>query len=75
MEEIGKLYRANEQWKDEIIEHTERWKSEIKGHFDVVAENIKQDVLHGALQDKVGQHEDRIIRLERGRVGRERSSP
>jgi hypothetical protein len=38
---------------------------ETKRHFDVVAENIKHDMLHGALHDKVAQHEDRIRVLER----------
>lgn len=54
MEQIGKLYDANEQWKDEI-----------KQYFDIVAENIKYDLLKGALNDKVAQHEDRIVRLEK----------
>ena len=39
-------------------------KKEIKHHFDVVAENIHHDLLHGALNDKVELHEDRILRLE-----------
>lgn len=37
---------------------------ETRRHFDVVAENIKHDFLHGALPDKIEQHEDRIVRLE-----------
>lgn len=37
---------------------------ETKQHFDVVAENIHYDMLKGALNDKVEQHEDRIVRLE-----------
>jgi phage host-nuclease inhibitor protein Gam len=38
--------------------------AETRRHFDVVAENIRHDLLKGALNDKVEQHEDRIIRLE-----------
>lgn len=40
-------------------EHTE-----TRRHFDVVAENIRHDLVKGALNDKIEQHEDRIIRLE-----------
>lgn len=36
----------------------------VKRYFDVVAENIRHDFLHGALPDKIEQHEDRIRRLE-----------
>ena len=53
MAEIGKLYDANRQWKEEL-----------KHHFDVVAENIHHDMMHGALSDKVEQHADRIRRVE-----------
>lgn len=74
MTEIGKLYEANERWKDEILESSEQWKNEIimanekwkdeiKAHFDFVAENIKYD-FKGAFKDKVEQHEDRLVRLE-----------
>lgn len=54
MEEIGKLYVANEGWKEEL-----------KRYFDVVAENIRHDAYHGALADKIARHEDRIVALER----------
>lgn len=37
---------------------------ETRRHFDVVAENIRHDLLKGALNDKVEQHEDRIQKLE-----------
>lgn len=37
---------------------------ETRRHFDVVAENIRHDLLNGALNDKVEQHEDRIQKLE-----------
>lgn len=53
MNEIGKLYDANE-----------RWKEELKLHFDTVAENLVAD-FRGALSDKIDQHETRIVRLER----------
>jgi len=59
MDEIGKLYVANQKWKDEIM-----------NHFDVVAENMHHDLL-GAHKDKIGvlsdrseKHEKRIAKLE-----------
>ncbi|OGJ55976.1 hypothetical protein A3D88_01095 [Candidatus Peribacteria bacterium RIFCSPHIGHO2_02_FULL_52_16] len=59
MDEVGKLYVANQKWKDEII-----------SHFDVVAENMHHDLL-GAHKDKIGvlsdrsdKHEKRIAKLE-----------
>jgi len=59
MDSIGKLYDANEAWKEEIIRH-----------FDVVVENIRHD-LEGAnrdeievLKDSKASHEQRITRLE-----------
>lgn len=64
MDELGKLYQANERWKNEILDADEKWKEELKQHFDVIAENIRHDLLKGALNDKIEQHEDRIIRLE-----------
>lgn len=38
-------------------------KEEIKRHFDVVAENLLHD-FRGALNDKVQNHENRIVRIE-----------
>lgn len=64
MDQIGKLYDANEGWKDEILEANEKWKDELKEHFDTIAENIHHDMLKGALNDKVEQCKDRIVRLE-----------
>jgi hypothetical protein len=52
MDQIGKLYDANEGWKEEVMRH-----------FDVVAEQIKHD-FNGAFSDKVEQHEERLLRLE-----------
>lgn len=52
MDQIGKLYDANEGWKEEVLRH-----------FDVVAEQIKHD-FNGAFSDKVEQHEERLLRLE-----------
>lgn len=37
---------------------------ETRRHFDVVYENMRHDLLKGALNDKVEQHEDRIQKLE-----------
>ena len=64
MDELGKLYQANERWKDEILDANEKWKEELKQHFDVIAENIRHDLLKGALHDKIEQHDDRILHLE-----------
>lgn len=36
----------------------------VKDHFDVVAENIKHD-FQAAFHDKLEQHEDRLVRVER----------
>jgi hypothetical protein len=54
MDELGKLYSANEQWKEEL-----------KQHFDVVAENIKHDFQRGAIADRVAQHDDDIRVIKR----------
>ena len=74
MEEIGKLYDANERWKNEILTANARWKEEILTHFDLVAETMRYDLL-GAHKDRIENHEDRIRRLERhaGFVGRRRT--
>jgi hypothetical protein len=64
MESIGRLYDANERWKDEVIGAQERWKDEIKRHFDLKVETIRHDLL-GANKDRIENHEHRITRLER----------
>ena len=53
MVEIGKLYDANQRWKDEL-----------KGHFDLAVENIRTDLV-GANKDKIENHEHRLGRLEK----------
>jgi len=57
---VRNLYDANKEWKDEIIRH-----------FDVVAENIRHDLL-GANRDEIevlknskSDHEQRIVHLEK----------
>ncbi len=75
MQEIGKLYDANERWKDDLHDDMERWRNELRGdverwkeevklHFDAAAENLAAD-FRGALSDKIDQHENRIARLEK----------
>lgn len=71
MEEMARLYDANQRWKDEILEHVAAAEIRTKEHFDVVAENLRHDYA-GAFEDKLGQHtdtierhEDRLLRLER----------
>jgi KaiC/GvpD/RAD55 family RecA-like ATPase len=60
MAELGKLYDANQ-----------RWKNEMKEHFDLTVENIRHD-LEGAnrdqidvLKDRSTDHQRRIVRLEK----------
>lgn len=57
MEQMGKYYEKTHQ---EMAE----WKKEIIHEFHIVEENIRHDLLKGALNDKIAQHEDRIIRIE-----------
>jgi len=64
MEGIGKLYEANEQWKADIVEQIAASEVRTKEHFDLVAENLTHD-FQSAFRDKLEQHEDRIVRLER----------
>jgi hypothetical protein len=52
MDSMGKLYEANERWKEEIIHE-----------FKVVAEDIRHDAL-GANKDKIQNHENRITHVE-----------
>ena len=61
---IGQLRQANERWKNEILDANKEWKDEIKRHFDLVAEHLLHD-LRGAHHDKIQQHDDRLVRLER----------
>ncbi len=71
MTEIGKLYIANEQWKDEIITCVDNKAEETKRHFDVVAEDLKHDFwgIHNdkisVLNDRSSDHEERIITIEK----------
>ena len=53
MEELGKLYDANERWKNEILDQ-----------FALTVEIIRED-LKGANRDRIEMHEDRIVRLEK----------
>lgn len=53
MDSIGKLYDANEKWKNEL-----------KAHFDLQSELVRHDLL-GAKGDRVANHEDRLQTLER----------
>lgn len=53
MKEIGKLYDAQD-----------RWKEEIRRHFDLTVETIRHD-LRGANKDEIVALKDRVSRLER----------
>lgn len=63
-EKIHELRQDMKIWKDEMLEQMGRWKDDMFHQFQVIAENIHHDMLHGALHDRVEQHEDRIRRLE-----------
>ncbi len=68
MGHIGRLYDANERWKNEII-HTVDGKIEdseerTKRYFDVVVEDIRHD-LEGANKDEIEVIKDRVTRLEK----------
>lgn len=64
MEQMGKYYDGTERRLVGMEVKMKEWKEDLKDHFDVVAENIRHDLLKGALHDKIEQHEDRIILLE-----------
>jgi hypothetical protein len=75
MDEIGRLYDANQRWKDEIIGTLdERIDSRIAAsekrmqhHFGLAVENIRAELV-GANKDRIENHEGRIARLE-DRIG------
>ena len=52
MEELGNLYDANEEWKDEIIDG-----------FKLIAENLHKDAVD-ANRETIDLHRNRIERLE-----------
>lgn len=54
----------NELQLHELRQEVSASKEEVKRHFDVVAENIRHDFQHGAIPDRLQQHETRITRLE-----------
>lgn len=53
MDSIGRLYDANE-----------RWKNELKEHFDLKTEIIRHDLID-AKSDRVANHEDRLRKVEK----------
>jgi hypothetical protein len=63
-EQMGRYYDGTEGRLADLEEKMEAWKTELKDHFDLVTENIKHD-FQGAFHDKLEQHEDRLVRLER----------
>ena len=64
MSSIGKLYEANERWKDEILVSNERWKEELKADFRLVIEDLRHDFL-GARRDKVESLDERTQGLDK----------
>lgn len=63
MDSIGKLYDANEKWKNEAIGETKRMKDEIKSHTDLGIELLRADLLD-AKKDRIENHEGRLRKLE-----------
>lgn len=63
MEELGKLYDANEGWKTEIVGKMETWKKEVIEGFHVVAENIHKDAI-SANKETIDLHRNRIENIE-----------
>ncbi len=65
---IADLYRANEQWKDEIkgelMEYMDSKEKDLRLHFDFTVENIRHD-LRGAHHDDIDNLKIRVTRLER----------
>ena len=64
MTEIGKLFDANERWKDELEEKVVVSEVRMKSQFDLSVENIRAELV-GANRDRIESHEIRISRLER----------
>ena len=67
LEHVASLIGASEERMtarmETMLGQMETGKEETVLHFDVVAENLTAD-FRGALADKIGQHEDRIVVLE-----------
>jgi hypothetical protein len=61
---IGKLYDANERWKNKLRDESKRTKVEMKAHVDLKIELLRHDLLD-ARKDRVEKHEDRFMKLER----------
>jgi hypothetical protein len=53
-----------EQKLDDLRDDMGRWKDEIVHEFRVIAEELRHDLI-GAHKDKISNHEDRLVRLER----------
>jgi len=68
MEQIAAYYDKTEKRIDEhqisLEKHMLQWKHEIIGEFHIVVGQLRHD-FKGAFGDKLAQHEDRIVRLER----------
>ena len=62
-----RIYAVEQKLLHEMVTKEEmvQFQKEIKHYFDIIAENIRHDLVRGALNDKVQQHEDRILRLEK----------
>lgn len=57
---MGSLETRVTEWREEMFE----WKEEVKEHFNLVAENLRYDLV-GIYKDRTEDHEQRIRRLER----------
>lgn len=62
-EAISKLYAENEEWQEGIKQEIAASEERMKLHFDVVAENMRDDFL-GAHKDDIENVKIRVTRLE-----------
>jgi hypothetical protein len=64
MEQIGGFIMKTDDKLEEMRDEIRASEERMKAHFDLVAETIKFDFQHGAIPDKIAQHEDRLVRVE-----------
>lgn len=64
MEQMGDYYARTAEQLAAMKDEMAVWKEEIVHEFHVVAEDIRHDML-GMHKDKIENHEDRLLRLER----------
>lgn len=63
-ENIDKRFEKIDARFEQMEKRMDKHAEDMKHHFDITVEHIKHEMLHGALNDKVEQHEDRIQIIE-----------